>query len=190
MLFRSLAGLRAGRVWAQRDDIGTALIPSVRNLAESSAVSANVGVNYSLRPWLRPYVSFSDSHMPPLTVQGDPYGASPGNSRGQGAEAGVKIGSEQRMSGTLSWYMADSSDEQYLMQTALTAIINPLGLNGEYRTPDSWITVARRSSGFQAAATAAPSDRWRMRLSASALDRKSTRLNSSHTDISRMPSSA
>ena len=70
----------------------------VRNLAESSAVSANVGINYSLRPWLRPYVSFSDSHMPPLTVQGDPYGASPGNSRGQGAEAGVKIGSEQRVS--------------------------------------------------------------------------------------------
>lgn len=163
----TLAGVRAGQVWALRDDVGTALVPSVRNVADSSAVSVNVGANYELRPWLRPYVSFSDSHMPPTTVQGDPYGESPGNSRGTGGEFGFKFGNERRISGTVAYYVAKSSDEQYLVNTALAPIINPSGLNGEFRTPDSWITVARRSSGVQVAATASPSDRWRMRLSAS-----------------------
>ena len=166
----TLAGIRAGKVWAQRDDIGTVLVPSVRNLADSTAVSVNLGVNYALLPWLRPYVSFSDSHTPPTTVQGDPYGASPGNSRGTGGEVGFKFGNERRVSGTVAYYEARSSDEQYLMQSALTSIINPSGLNGEFRAPDSWITVSRRSRGLQVAATASPGDGWRLRLSASTFE--------------------
>lgn len=163
----TLAGVRAGTVWAQRDDVNTALIPSVRAVADSSAVSFNAGVNYALRDWLRPYISISDSHMPPVTVITDPYGTAPQNSRGTGGEVGFKLSNPRKtVSGSIAYYFAHSSNEQYLMNSTLANIINPNGLNGEFSTPGAWLDVARESRGLQVAATATPTENWRLRLSA------------------------
>jgi outer membrane receptor protein involved in Fe transport len=164
----TLAGLRAGEVRAIRDDFGTPARPSVRNVADSKAVSFNAGVNFELREWLRPYLSFSDSLSPPASVRTDPYGEAQGNSRGTGGEVGVKFSNLRRtVSGSVSYFMAESPKEPHEIVGALTGIINPDGLNGEYLNPGSSITVARKSRGVQVAATALLRDNWRVRLSAS-----------------------
>jgi outer membrane receptor protein involved in Fe transport len=163
----TLAGVRAGSVWAQRDDVNTVLIPSVRAIADSTAVSFYAGLNYAWRDWLRPYISISDSHTPPVTVISDPYGNAPQNSRGTGGEIGFKLSNERKtISGSIAYYMAQSSNEQYLMNATLATVINPNGLNGEFSTPGPWIDVARKTNGIQIAATATPRENWRMRLSA------------------------
>ncbi|WP_414662062.1 TonB-dependent receptor [Horticoccus sp. 23ND18S-11] len=164
----TLAGLRAGEVHAVRDDFGTVAVPSVRNIADTTAVSFNLGANFAVRDGVRPYVSFSDSLTPPAAVRTDPYGEPQGNSRGTGGEVGVKFSNLRRtISGSVAWFLANSSNEGYQIIGALPALINPDGLNGEDRNPDSSITVKRRSSGVQVAATAALRDNWRVRLSAS-----------------------
>lgn len=164
----TLTGLRVGSVRAVRDDFNTAAQPSVRNIADSEAVSFNVGANVEVRDWLRPYVSYSDSLSPPVSVQTDPYGEAQGNSRGTGGEIGVKFSNTAKtVSGSVSWFSAESPREPHAIVGALIAIINPDGLNGEYLNPGGSITVARKSRGVQVAATALLRKNWRLRLSAS-----------------------
>ncbi len=164
----TLAGVRVGEVRAIRDDFGTAARPSVRNIAASEATSFNVGLNYELRPWLRPYVSFSDSLTPPATVRADPYGEAQGNSHGRGGEVGAKFTNASRsVSGSIAYFVARSPAEPHEIVGALTGLINPDGLNGTYLTPGSSVTVAREARGVQLAATAMVRDNWRLRLSAS-----------------------
>lgn len=164
----TLAGLRAGELRAIRDDFGTPAQPSFRSLARTKAVSFNAGVNYALRDWVRPYLSLSDSLSPSASVRTDPYGEPQGNSRGTGGEAGVKFtNADKTISGSASWFLAQSPREQTAINGTLTGLINPDGLNGEHLNPGNDITVARRSSGVQLAATAVVRDNWRLRLSAS-----------------------
>jgi outer membrane receptor protein involved in Fe transport len=167
----TLAGLRAGGVRAVRDDFNNAARPSVRNVADSQAVSFNVGANLEVRDWLRPYVSYSDSLSPPVSVQTDPYGVAQGNSRGTGGEVGVKFSnSAKTVSGSVAYFAAESPREPHAIVGALTGLINPDGLNGEFRNPGSAITVARKSRGVQVAATALLRGNWRLRLSAAHFD--------------------
>jgi outer membrane receptor protein involved in Fe transport len=167
----TLAGLRMGGVRAVRDDFNTGGPPSVRNIADSRAVSFNIGANFEVRDWFRPYVSYSDSLSPPASVQTDPYGEAQGNSRGTGAEVGVKFAHpDQAVSGSVSVFSARSPREPMGIVGALTGIINPDGLNGEHLNPGSAITVARKSRGVQVAATALLRSNWRIRLSASHFD--------------------
>jgi outer membrane receptor protein involved in Fe transport len=164
----TLAGLRLGKVRAIREDSVAGSAASVRNIADSDAVSFNAGANFALRDWARPYVSFSDSLTPSAAVRTDPYGEPQGNSRGTGGELGIKFTNESKtISGSVAYFMTKSSREGTDIVGTLTGLINPDGLNGEYRSPGSSITVARRSQGVQVAATAMVRDRWRVRLSAS-----------------------
>ena len=167
----TLTGLRVGELRAIRDDFGTPAQPSFRSLARTKAVSFNAGVNYALRDWLRPYMSISDSLSPSASVRTDPYGEPQGNSRGTGGEVGVKFtNASKTVSGSAAWFVAKSPREQTAINGALTGLINPDGLNGEHLNPGSDITVARKASGVQLAATAMLRDNWRFRLSASHFD--------------------
>lgn len=167
----TLLGLRVGTIRARRDDVGTTAAPSVRNVTESSALGFNAGLNYALSDWLRPYVSVSSSTLAPVTVQPDPYGQLPGNSRGVGGEAGVKLTNPSRtVSGSIAYFRVESSDEQFAINNALNSVINPVGLNGSHSTPGRWVSAARESSGVQIAATAEPTANVRLRLSAAAFE--------------------
>lgn len=169
----TLAGMRAGTIRARRDDFGPVTAPSTRNVTESDAFSFNLGANYALRDWLRPYVSVSSSNLPPVTVQTDPYGELPGNSKGLGAEVGVKLTNRARtISGSVALFGASSSDEQFQISGPLNGIINPEGLNGTYRTPGRFVSGERRSTGIQIAATASPTRNWRLRFSGALFESK------------------
>ncbi len=165
----SLAGIRVGQVRAIRDDFGNSVArPSVRNIADTDATSFNAGVNFEVREWLRPYVSFSDSLTPPATVRSDPYGEAQGNSHGTGGEVGAKFSNSRKtISGSIAYFVAKSPAEPHEIVGALTGLINPQGLNGTYLTPGSFVTVERESRGVQVAATALLRNNWRVRLSAS-----------------------
>lgn len=171
----TLLGMRLGSIHARRDDLGPVGVPSVRNVTQSSALGFNAGVNYALNDWLRPYFSLSSSTLAPVTVQPDPYGRLPGNSKGLGGELGVKLTNPSRtISGSAAYFQVRSSDEQFAINDALNELINPAGLNGSFRTPGRWVSAARESAGIQLAATADPTPSFRLRLSASAIESRLT----------------
>ncbi|HVU32647.1 MAG TPA: TonB-dependent receptor [Opitutaceae bacterium] len=163
----TLAGLR----WVSADNrqFASTAIPAI--VATGDNLSYSVGANYAVRPWLRPYVTISDTYNLPgvlLTVPADPYGNPAPISHSVGEEAGVKVSSPGgRLSGSIAFFAVQSKDEPYSIPSQLRDSINPAGLNGRYRGATGIvIKVNRRSQGMQAAITAAPVNGWRMRLSA------------------------
>lgn len=144
-------------------------IPAVQ--AKASNFSFSLGANYRLNSWLRPYVAVSDTYNLPgilLTVPTDPLGNAAPIAHSLGEEVGVKIGDERgRVSGSLSVYALQSTDEPYAIPTQLRDSINPAGLNGRYLgATGSVIAVDRKSRGAQAALNANPTPNWRLRFSA------------------------
>ena len=134
----------------------------------------NVGANYKLTQWMRPYFSLSNSFNLPVIVFSpnptDPYGNPPVVSHSLGQEVGVKLGSpDGAISGSVALYHVNAKNEQYLIGSNLLALINPAGLNGRFGAPSTYINVARESEGIQAALTAAPTPALRMRLSLAAV---------------------
>jgi outer membrane receptor protein involved in Fe transport len=141
--------------------------------ATSKAFNFDVGANYAVLPWLRPYFAVSDSINPPLVQATDPYGAQPVTARALGEEVGVKTQSaDGRISGSLAFYHTYSKNEEYLITTTLVQDINPSGLNGHAGNSGNWINVPRTAQGVQLTLDAAPSTNLRLRLSAAYTDGK------------------
>src|SRR5262249_38753004 len=136
--------------------------------SQATNLSYSAGVNYALRRWLRPYVSFSDSYNQPLNQNNDPYGKKADSSHAVGEEVGVKLqNASGTISGSIAAYNVQSKNEQYSIVTALMNDINPAGLNGRFGgNPNAFINIDRKSRGVQVALTATPTESWRMRLSA------------------------
>src|SRR5690606_16866072 len=129
--------------------------------AKGENLSFSVGVNYALKPWLRPYVTVSDTYNLPailLTVPADPLGRPAKISHSLGQEIGVKLGDEQgRISAAPSVFAVQAHDDPYAVPSQLRDSINPAGLNGRHLgATGSVINVSRKSAGFQAALTAKP----------------------------------
>ncbi len=163
----TLAGLR----WVSADNrqFASTAIPAIK--ASGDNLSYSVGANYALTSWLRPYFDVSDTYNLPgvlLTVPADPYGNPAPISHSIGEEVGVKLGdARNRVSGSIAVYAVQSEREPYAIPSQLRDSINPAGLNGRYLgATGTVIAVDRKSVGLQAAITAAPTNNWRMRLSA------------------------
>ncbi|MSU48422.1 MAG: hypothetical protein EXS37_04900 [Opitutus sp.] len=169
----TLLGFRyaeSSALWLSQGSAPTRTVPDsgATSLSKADNLSYNAGVNFAVRPWLRPYLVFSDSYNSPLNQNNDPYGKKADASHAIGQEAGVKLqNTSGTISGSLAVYQVHSQNEQYSIVTALMNDINPAGLNGRFGgNPNAFINIDRKSRGVQLAVTAAPTDGWRMRLSA------------------------
>lgn len=139
--------------------------------SESKNVNFNVGVNYALRDWLRPYIAASSSFNPPLEAGIGPDGVQVETSHALGGEVGVKVQDRAGViSATATYFYLNSDDEQQRIPGALVSAINPTGLNGAHGAASTWANVDRKSTGLQAAVTYNPSRNWRMRVSAAYTD--------------------
>ena len=166
----TLAGVRIGNTYTVQLSQGVAPpAPSQATLLkEKNMFSFNVGADLALTEWLRPYASISDSYSPPAVLSNDPYGKQPEIANATGAEVGVKFHNKARsMSGSLSAFQVRSKNEVYSIPVQLLNDINPVGLNGRYKLPAAFINIDRKSEGAQLAITATPTEKWRVRLSAS-----------------------
>lgn len=144
----------------------------VRWLSAKKSANYNFGVDYSFSRWFHPFISLSDSVMPPyLANRSDPYNNPPLVSHGIGAEAGLKFNLNDGMiSGSVSAYSSRAKNDMYGINSSLASDINPSGLNGG--GGGATVNIDRESRGLQAAFTAAPTRNWRMRFSAAWQDGK------------------
>ena len=144
--------------------------PTAYRLSRIKSVDYDVGVDYALNKWVRPYVSVSDAITPPQVMTPDPAGKIPEAGRGLGAEIGIKFGNADRtVSGSLAFYVAKGTNEQYTVPAALQTDINPTGLNG--RDPiGTYVDIDRSAKGVQLNLTANPTSHWRLRFSAAEAD--------------------
>jgi hypothetical protein len=133
---------------------------------KSKTVSFNAGADYGLLPWLRPYVTVSDSYDPPfLENASDPYNSPPTTSHGLGEEAGLKVATQTgNLSGSIAFYHVSSKNTPYQVTSTLSTDINPAGLNGG--GGGAYIDENIDSKGVQLTLTAQPTPNWRSRLSA------------------------
>lgn len=139
--------------------------------SESKNVNFNIGANYAIRDWLRPYVAASSSFNPPLEAGIGPDGVQVETSHALGGEVGVKLQNRRgSLSATATYFYLNSDDEQQRIPGALVSAINPTGLNGAHGAASTWANVDRKSSGLQAAVTYNPSRNLRMRVSAAYTD--------------------
>jgi outer membrane receptor protein involved in Fe transport len=169
----TLLGFRladSSAVWLSQGSAPTRTNPDsgATSSSEATNLSYSAGANYAVQPWLRPYLSVSDSYNTPLNQNNDPYGKKADASHAVGQEFGFKVqNASGTLSGTVAAYYVRSKNEQYSIVNTLMNDINPNGLNGRFGgNPNVFINVDRQSRGVQVALTATPSENWRLRLSA------------------------
>ncbi len=167
-----LLGMRIGQSYSvQATEAAPPSPGSVSSSLRTNSVSYNAGVDYAVRPWLRAYVSLSDSYDPPAIYVAGPLGDYPVSAHGVGGEVGLKVtNAAKTLSGSIAVYHAKSKNEESSLTSTLLFDINPSGLNGLYSAPSVWINLDRKAQGVQVALTATPTSNWRMRLSAAKTD--------------------
>ena len=140
--------------------------PNPYRVSRVRTIDYDVGADYALTNWLKPYFSASDSVTPPQVNFPDPAGHNPTAGRGTGVEAGFKFNNKlHTLSGALAFYSAIGKNEQYNTPTGVTTAVNPVGLNGSVGN-GSYAEVDRKSTGFDITLTANPLPNWRIRFSA------------------------
>ena len=133
---------------------------------EARTPDFSVGATYHVRPWLAPYVSFSDVYSNPPSGTFTQAGLPPPICHGLGGELGLKLNADDgKISGSLSYYENLAKGEEFNGGAGITNYVNVNGLNGR-PTNGASLALDVRTSGFTAAITAAPNANWRMRLSA------------------------
>jgi hypothetical protein len=144
--------------------------PTPYRLSRINSFDYDVGVDYGVNSWARPYLSLSDAITPPQVMTPDPAGNTPKAGRGLGGEIGLKFGNPTHtISGSIAFYVAKGTNEQYTVPAALENDINPTGLNG--RDPiGTYVDVDRSAKGVQFNLTANPTSNWRLRFSAAEAD--------------------
>jgi len=165
--FRALSDMEA--------QLGQGSAPPAPTLAFKQSlfkgVSFDAGVNYAVLPWLRTYISASDSFDPPIVMNTDPLGNQTKTAHGTGGEIGFKISnSKNTISGSLAAYQVVSKNEEVLTNSTIQNDINPAGLNGRFGASGPWLNLDRMSNGVEAVITAAPSENWRIRIAGAEVD--------------------
>jgi outer membrane receptor protein involved in Fe transport len=168
----TLAGFRSGKAYSRNQTEAAAPTPSVMDESMARYTAFNLGANYKLTNWLRPYLEFSDSYNP-AGGSADPYGNFMKTSNGIGEEGGVKIANPAgTISGSLALYHTKSKNELLQFTSTVTNDINPAGLNGRLGAANNTVNVDRDTQGGQISLTAVPSSGWRMRFSAAMISSK------------------
>ncbi len=162
----TLAGFRSGKAYSRNQSEAPAPLNSILDESDKKYTAFNLGANYRVTKWLRPYIEFSDSYNP-AGGSADPYGAGMKTANGIGEEAGLKIASPSgAVSGSLALYHTRSKNETLSFTSTLENDINPAGLNGRWGPAGNTVNIDRETQGAQFMITAAPTSGWRMRFSA------------------------
>ncbi len=165
--FTTLAGYRTNNVENKRYEIGDA------KRSQKSPGSLNLGANYRLNRFLRPYYGYSNAFNPPDIVQFGPHGEVAQTAHSIGHEFGLKFDPKSGFfSGSVGVFTVKSKDEQVSIATDLRDDINPPGINGAYSPTQNWINVDRESKGAELILTAQPVRNWRARFSLAFTDGK------------------
>jgi len=158
----TLAGIRPNRSFERMETVA----PDSWRVNRVQTVDYDVGLDYALLSWLRPYIAASDSVTPPAVETPDPAGKNPVAGRGVGTEAGFKFTTaDKKISGSLAFYTASGKNEEYTTPSGVTTAVNPAGLNGSVSN-GTYAEVNREAYGLQLNMTANPIPNWRIRLSA------------------------
>ena len=136
--------------------------PSIYN-EQRNKLSLEVGANFAVRKWLRPYVAISSSYNPTVVQRFGPVGDTPVSGEAIGEELGIKVqNSSGGISGSLAVFNVNGKNE--LLQTSLRTFINPSGLNGDQGAPGAYFNGDRTVRGLEAHLTAASTRNWRLRF--------------------------
>lgn len=138
--FTTLAGYRTNNVENKRYEIGDS------KRSQKSPGSLNLGANYRLNRFLRPYYGYSNAFNPPDIVQFGPHGevAQPAHSIGH--EFGLKFDPKSGfISGSVGVFTVKSKDEQ-------VSIATDVGV-GAYDTPLYQVQPCSRTSFFRSVFT-------------------------------------
>ncbi len=128
--------------------------------------SYNLGLNYRVRSWLYAYYNAGRTYSPPVRP-GDFFGNPPKDTIGLSQEIGFKYEpANARISGSISYYAANSKNETFNSYSSYANIVNPAGLNGAYNPAlrNVWVNLDKQSRGLEIILTAAPTRNWRARL--------------------------
>jgi outer membrane receptor protein involved in Fe transport len=170
----TLAGLRTNENFKRTPNI-TATVAEPWAESTKSNRSYNLGANFRLTDWLRPYYSVSSTYNTALVNANDPLGNAPRPSTGIGQEAGLKFTTRDgRLSGSIQAFTTDSKDEMINAGTGVRDLVNPTGLNGAHNGPagakNHWVNLDRTTRGLEVILTASPLPNWRIRLAATSAD--------------------
>jgi len=170
----TLAGLRTNENFKRTPNI-TASVAEPWAESTKSNRSYNLGANFRLTEWLRPYYSVSSTYNTALVNANDPLGNAPRPSTGVGQEAGLKFTTRDgRLSGSIQAFATDSKDEMINAGTGVRDLVNPTGLNGAHNGPagakNQWVNLDRTTRGLEVILTASPAPNWRIRLAATSAD--------------------
>ncbi len=170
----TLAGLRTNENFKRTPNI-TATVAEPWAESTKSNRSYNLGANFRLTDWLRPYYSVSSTYNTALVNANDPLGNAPRPSTGIGQEAGLKFTTRDgRLSGSIQAFTTDSKDEMINAGTGVRDLVNPTGLNGAHNGPagakNQWVNLDRTTRGLEVILTASPLPNWRIRLAATSAD--------------------
>ena len=170
----TLAGLRTNDNFKRTPNI-TATVAEPWAESTKSNRSYNLGANFRLTEWLRPYYSVSSTYNTALVNANDPLGNAPRPSTGVGQEAGLKFTTRDgRLSGSIQAFTTDSKDEMINAGTGVRDLVNPTGLNGAHNGPagakNQWVNLDRTTRGLEVILTASPLPNWRIRLAATSAD--------------------
>lgn len=174
----TLIGGRLGKFYFADQNQGSAPTASSPNshayrVSSSNTPSFNVGADYTILPWLHPYVSASDSYDAPVSESADPYGNLPKTAHGTGEEVGLKLNNAgSTISGEIAFYHTQSQNEQLTLSSTIENDVNPAGLNGRWNSPNQWININREAQGMEITLTAEPTPQWRVFFNAATIDGK------------------
>jgi outer membrane receptor protein involved in Fe transport len=136
------------------------------NDAERQSKSYNLGLNYRVKSWLYAYYNAGRTFSPPVRP-GDFFGNPPKDTIGLSQEIGFKYEpAGARISGSISYYMANSKNETFNSYSSYANVVNPVGLNGGFNPAlrNVWVNLDKESRGLEIILTAAPTRNWRARL--------------------------
>ena len=134
---------------------------------ENTYSSYNFGATYRAAPWLYAYYNAGRTFLPFTRFVGDPYGEVPQDTDGLSQEIGFKYQpANGKISGSISYYLAKSRQENFNLPAVYRDLANPVGLNDAFNPTlrGTWIGLDKKSSGLEIILTAAPTRNWRARL--------------------------
>jgi outer membrane receptor protein involved in Fe transport len=138
---------------------------------ETKARTWNAGLVYHATKYLSPYVGFSNNYSPSSQFGTLMDGSPIPDSRGKGAEGGVKFDVPRyNLSGSFTYYSVTSANEALGLSAAQISVVDPTGVNGRFRPNGNTVLRDREVRGYELTATARPTRDWRVRFSLSHIE--------------------
>lgn len=161
----TLVGYRQSETWSLRPNTSASGTQPWTEVTKDNQ-SYNFGLNYRIKPWLYAYYNVGQT-FDPAKGSNDPYGEPPKDTEGFSQEIGLKYDAfNGRVSGSITYYAAESKNENFNYGGGNRDVINPVGLNDAFNAAqrNQWVSLNKKSTGLEVILTAAVTRNWRSRL--------------------------